>query len=270
MSPLSTRPGATALGSASSGFTLVELAVVLVVVTLLLGSLLVPLGTQVDQRNISSTRRTQEVIQEALLGFAASYGRLPCPDTDGDGLENEASSPGADGCSGGNYVGFLPWATLGVASSDAWGNRFKYRVTNQFTRKTGDPNAAGCAPGCTLELGDGANLYVKSRNPTSKALQDLVDPTRGVPAVVISFGKNGFGATTQEGFARQAPPTENDDEETNLAAATTTFIGRSISEARSGCSDTAAGPPLCELDDLVIWVPPTVLFNRMVTAGQLP
>jgi type II secretory pathway pseudopilin PulG len=43
------------------GFTLVELAVVVLVVTLLLGSLLIPLATQVEQRNVSETqKRLQE------------------------------------------------------------------------------------------------------------------------------------------------------------------------------------------------------------------
>lgn len=61
------------------GFTLVELAVVIAVIALLLGSILVPLTTQVAQRNISQTRRELEEIREALIGFAMVNRYLPCP-----------------------------------------------------------------------------------------------------------------------------------------------------------------------------------------------
>src|SRR5689334_24021233 len=70
------------------GFTLIEVAVVVFIITLLLGSLLVPLTTQVDQRKIADTRKVMSDAHEALIGFALSNGRLACPDNDGDGLED--------------------------------------------------------------------------------------------------------------------------------------------------------------------------------------
>lgn len=73
---------------ASRGFTLIEVAVVLFIVTILLGSILIPLATQVEQRQISDTQKTLEEIREALIGFAVVNGYLPCPDTDNDGTEN--------------------------------------------------------------------------------------------------------------------------------------------------------------------------------------
>ncbi|MGC9455897.1 MAG: type II secretion system protein [Halothiobacillaceae bacterium] len=53
----------------------------------------------------------------ALTGFAALHARLPCPDTDGDGLEN---------CDEGDAVGALPWATLHLA--DPRLGRLRYGV----------------------------------------------------------------------------------------------------------------------------------------------
>ena len=70
------------------GFTLIELAVVIAIVALLLGALLVPLATQIQGRNVKETRESLAEIKEALMGYAMTQGRLPCPDTDAapDGL----------------------------------------------------------------------------------------------------------------------------------------------------------------------------------------
>ena len=66
-----------------AGFTLAEMAIVLFIVVLLLGGLLVPLSAQIESHNIQATRDTLSEINEALLGFAAAQGRLPCPAQDG-------------------------------------------------------------------------------------------------------------------------------------------------------------------------------------------
>ena len=91
------------------GFTLIELAVVIAIVALLLGALLVPLATQVQGRNIKETQRSLKEIKEALLGYAVTQGRLPCPDTDRDGLEDCAVANPWD-----VLEGFLPWQDLTV------------------------------------------------------------------------------------------------------------------------------------------------------------
>ena len=61
------------------GFTLIEMAIVLMIVGLLLGGMLVPLSAQMDQRNISDTQKSLSEIKEALIGYAMANGRLPCP-----------------------------------------------------------------------------------------------------------------------------------------------------------------------------------------------
>jgi prepilin-type N-terminal cleavage/methylation domain-containing protein len=65
--------------SRSSGFTLVELAMVLFIVSLLIGGLLMPLSAQNEVRGRQETDRALATIREALIGFAAINGRLPCP-----------------------------------------------------------------------------------------------------------------------------------------------------------------------------------------------
>src|SRR5262249_10908944 len=99
---------------------------------------------------------------------------------------------------------------------------------------------------------------VQSRATTTPfALFNLVT---GVPAVVWSHGANNHG-TSDAGTAFPDTSGTNADEDTNNAA-TVTFIYRLMSNVT-----TATGG---EFDDLVSWVPVTILANRMVAAGRLP
>lgn len=52
------------------GFTLIELAVVLVIVTVLIGGLLVPLSAQIQARRIAETKKILEEAREAIIGYA--------------------------------------------------------------------------------------------------------------------------------------------------------------------------------------------------------
>jgi len=224
------------------GFSFLELAVAMFILTLLLGSILVPLTTQVEQRQISETQRIMEEARDALLGHAVAHGYLPCPDTDNDGAENVSgtvcASIGASSISHGN----LPWQTLGLASADAWGNRIRYAVNEQYARRsfftlgTLSANVRVCqAAGCASNL-------------TSSAV-----------AVLVSHGKNGYGATNSaSGTAYAAPTTADEQENTD---ADRDFVSRIA---------TATGAAAGEFDDVVVWLPLYTLFNRMITAGKLP
>ena len=241
-----------------AGFTVIELAVVLVVIALLLGSILVPLQTQVEQRQIGDTQKTLEEIREALVGFAVANSYLPCPDTSGDGASDPAT-PGV--CP--NVEGFVPWATLGVSRGDAWGNRFRYRVAPEFTNT---PLSGTCATGDgRLGLCDSGNINVATRTLT-KTIQTL---SSNVVAVIVSHGKNGYGATSVDGTARAPVPAPNTDEAINVDS-NNTFGYRTATSVSLPCSDTVVGQPYCEFDDIVVWLSSYTLFNRMVAAGKLP
>lgn len=230
------------------GFSLIELAVAIFVVSLLLGGILVPLATQVGQKQISDTQKTLNEIKEALLGHAVAYGYLPCPDTDNDGLENADLSSGkcssiSSGIAGGN----LPWATLGLANSDAWGNRFRYAVREEYSRRP---------PGSTAFslLTATANLRVCS---TASSCSPSL--TSSAVAVVLSHGRNGYGATNGTTGSSNPDPASNDEKEN-------WDNDRDFVSRIATTPDTSAG----EFDDIVTWLPLYVLFNRMVMAGKLP
>jgi len=262
-----TRLPRVAVNARNAGFTLIEMAVGIFIITLLLGSILVPLTTQVEQRQISDTQKTMEEIREAFTGFAAANGYLPCPDTSGDGLSDPAASTTAPAAPAvcNNYEGWVPWVTLNVGRGDAWDNRFRYRVAPDFTNTTA---TGACVSGdVRIGLCDTGNITVNTRN-AAKAFQALA--TAAV-AVIISHGRNGYGATSTSGIARAAVPASNVDETTNAAPPGTTFVSRPRTGASTTCDDTAdVTIPMCEFDDIVTWVSGFTVFNRMVAAGKLP
>lgn len=81
--------------AAVHGFTLLELAVVLVVIGLLgaVWSYTSPWVEEQDMRD--QTRATMHETRQALEAFALTHQRLPCPDTDDDGYEDCSVAVGA-------------------------------------------------------------------------------------------------------------------------------------------------------------------------------
>lgn len=231
------------------GFSLIEVAVVLFILVLLLGSLLVPLTTQVEQRQISDTEKTLESVRDALLGFAVANGHLPCPDNNNDGLEdinaaNDRCSVIATSISAGN----LPWQTLGLGNSDVWGNRFRYVVREEYARRP--PLST------TFTLSTTTNVRVCTVAACSPASNVL---TSTAVAAVISHGKNGLGAINSlSGVSNPTPTSPDELQNTNNDR---DIVSRTMS---------AASANTIEFDDIVVWLPQYILFNRMVTAGRLP
>jgi len=67
------------LRRAVRGFSLVELAVVLAIVALLIGSAMMTLSAQVETRNNDETVRRLNAAADAIVAFAIVNRRLPCP-----------------------------------------------------------------------------------------------------------------------------------------------------------------------------------------------
>lgn len=234
-----------------TGFTIVELAVVLFIIALVLGSILVPLGTQVEQRQIAESQKTLEEIREALIGFAMANGYLPCPDrqtgaTANDGVEDVSTSGQCSVITGAApdtlAAGNLPWVTLGLGQQDAWGNRLRYTVLETYARRP---------PATVFALATGGGLRVCPATTCPTAL------TATAVAVIISHGKNGLSAINAT--TNLPNPAATSPDEVNNA--------NNDRDAVSRTPSTAAG---AVFDDIVIWLPKYILNNRMVAAGKLP
>ncbi len=251
------------------GFTLIELAIVMFIMGLLLAGLIGPIETQLEARDREQTLDTMNTILEALYGFAVSNARLPCPDSNGDGLEDFAAGPPPFACVASQ--GWLPWSSLGTGQADAWGNRFRFVVAqpNYTTPDNGNCDATD------FDLCQNGNITISSRgdNPATAAPviegKFLFSAANTLPAAVISHGRNGLGATSVQGVALPAPPMNSDEEEN--ADADAQFIARTYSRTAAGCADDVdESTSLCAFDDMVTWISTPILNYRMVTAGRLP
>ena len=109
--------------STESGFTLIELAIAIAIIGLLMGALLVPLATHSHASKNRATERDLKEIKEALIGFGISTGRLPCPDTTGNGVEDLVVPPATPPPPPPPYdcvalEGNLPWVMLAAPATD--------------------------------------------------------------------------------------------------------------------------------------------------------
>ena len=255
-----------------AGFSLLELAIVLVVLGALASSLLGPLQVQVESRDRAKTQTTLDDARVALLGFAAVNGRLPCPDADGDGWPDpsfDVAQKASATCLA--PEGLLPWLALAVPTLDAWGNRLRYRVNGpRFTWPDSDGLCNGNAQGefdfCTTgEIG----IRTRGDNPGTSAVESKFSylVADGVPAVVWSGGRNGTGLRAANAGAVSAL---GPDEAAN-ADGDASFVFRGYSRAEGACTDDATETvPLCSFDDLGVWLSPYVLFEQLVAARRLP
>ena len=239
-------------GARQSGFSLIELAVVLVIVGLLVGGGIAALEATTEQTLRAEQRQQLEHAREALYGFSMSRGRLPCADTDSppDGVENY--DPGTGACEAGAGFGAFPWVTLGLGRRDAWGEPMYYATDPDWA------DAPGAGEESSFDLGATAALDVYDDVPTGTNLV-----AEDVPALVLSFGPQGgqiwleggrfdCGAATPAGFSDEER--ENCDDDLSF-----------IDAGYRAASDTDG-----RFDDMLIWLPEAVLKARMVAAGRLP
>jgi prepilin-type N-terminal cleavage/methylation domain-containing protein len=231
---------------AERGFSLIEIAVVMFIIVLLLGSILIPLSTQIEQRQISDTQKSLEEIREALIGFALANGYLPCPDTGSNGSEN-ITSGACTTISGSVAVGRLPYNNIGLGNGDLWGNRYTYVVNEAFARR----------PSPTLPLAFSLSTASDIRICATQACTQTLSTT--AVFAIISHGKNGAGAVSYATNSTN-PASGSADEQENYDT------DRDIVSRAQFTGGAAAS----EFDDIVIWLSRYTLLNRMVAAGKLP
>lgn len=212
------------------GFTLTELAIVLVIISLLSGGILLSLSAQAESRNLIEARRQLGEIKDTLLGFAAANGYLPCPDIDNDPANASYGVADSSGCSAGE--GWLPFKTLGTYEHDPWGShrtqmgdppqgRWRYRLDSAYSSSI------------SLATSQGDSLSVVDRN--GNALTNSGDNKDRPIAIVYSTGPDGIANG------------RNGDATTGEYAADIQGAG---------------------FDDQLLWISRPLLFNRLIAAGR--
>jgi type II secretory pathway pseudopilin PulG len=228
----------------SAGFTLVEIAVVIVVLGFLLAMIAGIATALVGQQRREATRQRMAGVETALALFVSQNQRLPCPangqlaGTNANaGLEESvAGTPltcNVAGVAGSQQHGVVPWRALGLAEqdvTDGWGNRLTYRVDADFVTVATlnltfcDPAGAKVAPeaySAAAGFCDGActtaTFPASCTRPSAVVLNQgleirnlagtaVMSPalSTGAAYVVVSHGENARGAYNNLGVLQGA------------------------------------------------------------------
>lgn len=197
-------------GSRQGGFTLTELAIVLLIVALLIGGLLPTVSSQIESRRISDTQKAMAEIKEALIGFAVINKRLPCPANPAVSDPSNANY-GTEDC-GYSGEGWLPWKTLGVSEIDAWGQHrsaagdpvlgfWRYRVDTNFKAvfllttapsdnlsiqdSNGNPLTAATEPPVAIVFSTGADRQANGENAIPNTIYQAGEITSSFDDIMI-------------------------------------------------------------------------------------
>jgi prepilin-type N-terminal cleavage/methylation domain-containing protein len=273
------------------GFTLIEIAIVVLILSILLGYTVALFPKQQELRKYREVDKEMDQIIETIIGYAQINGRLPCPSA----VASAGLSSGGGGSNCTVYGGFVPSATLGITGrlngdsqlSDPWNNPYRYYVTDGDANDDGNsdfvvdgqiqviglddnfdasvnPAVAGpdnyidldgqfliCDAASTVNTDCSTGVYVFGQPAASTG------PFSGAPFVLVSLGKNGSNT----------PPALSDELENKGATTVAGYVMKATGETTfvkrpSGFAD--------DFDDIIKWVSPGTLFSKMIEAEQLP
>lgn len=248
-----------------AGFSLVEMAVVTLLIGIFLTLGLGALSVAQENASASNTQKNLDAIRDAFVNYVRANKCLPCPDTEPasgsppDGRENRSggSSCAAAGSSCPIAFGVLPYLDLGLtreAALDGWGNLFSYHVSVGGTRNW-------TVSGPFVSTGNPGALTVQDRNSSSPfALYSL---STAAVAVVVSHGRNGLGAYTTKGTRITLPDavTNPDENENTNGTTNTTYVRRTR-------TDTEV-PTIGSFDDYVMYVVAEDLLGPLIKDGSV-
>lgn len=263
----------------TAGFSLVEMAVVIVLMSMMLTLGVAALSVQQDNAAISATQKKQEAIKDALVAYLRTYKRLPCPETStfpgnpANGSESR-QSPGDAKSLCQSYWGTVPYATLGLSREtalDGYDNLFTYFVS---AAQAGEPDwtltqASSSVPGFSAG-NPGRYAVTENGAPTTLSANLAV-------VVIISHGKNGAGAFTIKGTRNELPT--GTDELTNAWDIPPSLPN--LPNAWQPPSTTATTPPNPSIatliqrdrsdlfDDIVLVIRPNDLLQPLIKDGAM-
>lgn len=203
--------------SSNSGFTIVELAVVLGVISLIVGTSLAFGAARIQTAKLQNTKDKMAIIMDTLRSYVKINGFIPCPADPGIPMTTSGFGDGTGsgydpvGCSAASniassiYMGAVPIIQLKLPPDfaiDGWGRKFTYVADQNYTSPV--YYSAGCRPpgsavSCTNKGGSAAagGIRIYNNDPAGTGLQiapNNIDTDISPIIVLISHGSNGFYA----------------------------------------------------------------------------
>ncbi len=269
-----------------AGFSLVEMAIVLLITGILMSAGLSLLTLKMEAAYQDVTRKNQEVIKQALINYLGKNRRLPCPAYDATGKEDRNTAATTPPCN--RYSGIVPYSELGLDRSialDGWENFISYVVTPisiaaalpaatppytvawLYSFKYGASQTNSITP--TSSTAFWPSTSTGGIKVTDGGTTTIADPALATGAVVtlISYGKNGYGAinvkNTQNDFSAAGTDEKQNADATKLVSGTPStalVIKRDATDATTGGG---------AFDDIVMILSADDLTGPLVANGTL-
>ena len=159
-------------------------------------------------------------------------------------------------------TGIVPWISLGISSdaaSDGYYNRFTYQVVLTATSTKLTPQTVSGISG-TISL-HSSGPGVLGTPPTGNQINDCGNTGTGQPnpcaavAILVSHGRNGYGAYSDQGIQQSAATGPDELENTN---GDSRFVVKDFSDS-----------PTNPFDDIVLALTPNDLLTQLVQGGVL-
>lgn len=240
-----------------SGFTLLEISIVLIIFSIIIGGGFAAANRIDNQRKRDITAENLDRIEQAMMAYRTANNRLPCP---ANGLMNpddplygkEAANPDPNNgtCTGGspaaNFIaaqhatitnpangnpiptrvvgGMVPVITLGLAKKyalDGWGNKISYHIDAQATESQAFSSYTPSNGKCFNVMIDDEKTWAADNDRNYIAFHAVY--------ALLSHGKDGHGAFSQGGPRISKASTnsyQNINGKMNSAGATTTYTNQ--------------------------------------------
>ncbi|MBF0419945.1 MAG: type II secretion system protein [Magnetococcales bacterium] len=253
-----------------SGFTLTEMAMVMLIVGILASLGMSFLNATMNQTSYTVTKQRMAAIKEAMISYLRVNGRLPCPDTVVTAPTGAAaascSSPVTGSASNAldhvdTSFGILPWQTLGLqrdAVLDGWGNFFTYHVSavngSYYFDWTIQRNFSDT---------DKGEFTIQQKNANGGSSGSDV---QWVVLAIVSHGPNGNGAYTVKG-TRNVLPTGSDELENTNGNVTTITNAQKVTYVKRDFSDNSS-LATGAFDDIVDYMTVADLVGPLIKEGS--
>jgi prepilin-type N-terminal cleavage/methylation domain-containing protein len=190
-----TKRGAKSMPYSNAGFSLIELAIVLVILGIMGGMALPLLTAHITRSAIAKTRAHQDYALNAIAAFVEKHHRFPCPAEPHILGSHFGVAPEA--CRMDKAKGILPFKTLGISeiyAHDGFKRLMTYVVEPELSKRQ-----------INLHEEAGGLITVK----THEGISVLVSPKAAeknpnyVAIVLISHGESGIGSYLGKGSPGQ-------------------------------------------------------------------